>query len=318
MFLLRPVLFLALALLLSGAPAFGLDIELLPEATVSGELITLGEIARLSPAGPKAEGYGAISLFRSPLPGGESVIGRDAVERYLAQHGTDLATVSWSGAQSVRVLRPGVGIDQGRIREVLEEYLANNRSALPPADVRFKSISETKPFVLPAGSLEIEIIPDRPSLLDARRFTILYRVDGRLERNLSVRAELEAIAPVVVAARDLRRGQILTAADLLYADGDLAQLRDPVLDQRELVGTEMKRSLRQGSPVERSAVEIPPLVRRGELVTITASKGALTVTARGLAKQDGKMGEMIRVVNNSSDKEIFCKVLGPGLVGVEL
>jgi flagella basal body P-ring formation protein FlgA len=60
------------------------------------------------------------------------------------------------------------------------------------------------------------------------------------------------------------------------------------------------------------------MVKRGEMVTITASKGTLTVTARGLAQENGAEDDTIRVKNINSQKEIFCRVTAPSSVEVEL
>jgi flagella basal body P-ring formation protein FlgA len=67
----------------------------------------------------------------------------------------------------------------------------------------------------------------------------------------------------------------------------------------------------------RDSIEIPPLVKRGEAVTMTARKGGILVTARGTAQQDGIEGAQIKVRNSSSQKEILCRVRAPGQVEVE-
>ena len=65
-------------------------------------------------------------------------------------------------------------------------------------------------------------------------------------------------------------------------------------------------------------MEFPPLIKRGDIVSIVVRKGTLTVTAEGIARHDGKEGTWIKVRNTSSKKEILCKVKAPGLVEVEI
>ena len=64
-------------------------------------------------------------------------------------------------------------------------------------------------------------------------------------------------------------------------------------------------------------VDFPPLVKRGEIITIAAVNGGLKITATGIAKSNGQEGDTIRVKNSGSGKEILCKVIGPGLAAVE-
>jgi flagella basal body P-ring formation protein FlgA len=76
--------------------------------------------------------------------------------------------------------------------------------------------------------------------------------------------------------------------------------------------------VRHGYPFDRLAVELPPIIRRGELVTIFVRKGPLLVTAKGMARHDAIQGAMVKVLNRNSKKEILCRADGPGLVQVEL
>jgi flagella basal body P-ring formation protein FlgA len=146
---------------------------------------------------------------------------------------------------------------------------------------------------------------------------MIFRVDGRVEKNIAVRAELEALAPVVVSAGDLGRGAILSARDLSVVTMDLTELRNPCFDTKELVGKKLQQSIRLGDPIERTQVDFPPLIKRGEAVTINLRHGGLLLTAAGVAQKDGCEGDTIPVRNSSSRKEILCRVMESGQVQVE-
>jgi flagella basal body P-ring formation protein FlgA len=208
-------------------------------------------------------------------------------------------------------------VKPAQLRRFLQDYIEQHRSEMPPAKIRFKELHLPEPFAVPAGELTCEITPSDPQILPSRRFNLILRVDGRVVGNLAVRGTLEVLAEVAVAAGDLRRGAVIDAQDIRIAELDLNNLRSPCFDMDELVGKRLKRGLRAGEAFERASVVFPPLVKRGEPVTITASKGALTVTARGLAQQDGQEGDMIRVRNISSNKDILCRITGSESVAVE-
>ncbi|BCR06611.1 hypothetical protein DESUT3_36800 [Desulfuromonas versatilis] len=222
-----------------------------------------------------------------------------------------------AGLSPALALEPGSEVGPAQIEQILRDYLAANRERLPAAKIGIKSFQPPPPFTLPAGQLSHEVIPSDPGILASRRFTILFRVDGRVVQNLPVRAEIEALAPVVVAAHDLGRGIELADSDLRMVEMDLNGLRNPCIDPGELLGKRLKRPLRAGDPLDRTQVEFPPMIRRGEAVSIQVVSGALRITAAGEARQDGREGETIRVRNSSSRKEILCRVLAPGLAQVE-
>lgn len=204
-----------------------------------------------------------------------------------------------------------------QLRRFLEEYLEQHKHQLPDAEIRFKELRLPDPFSVPAGKLTCEINPSDPRILPSRRFNLILRVNGEVVENLAVSGTLEAMAEVAIAAGDLRRGALIEAGDIEMAERDLNQLRSPCFDAAELVGKRLKRSLRPGDAFERASIEFPPLVKRGEMVTMTARRGALVVTTRGLAQQNGLEGDMIRVRNTTSNKDILCRVTGPEAVSVE-
>jgi len=64
-------------------------------------------------------------------------------------------------------------------------------------------------------------------------------------------------------------------------------------------------------------VELPPMVKRNDRVSIVAESESLRITAVGEVKESGSRGERVKVVNLNSNKEIFARVLDSKTVRVE-
>lgn len=212
----------------------------------------------------------------------------------------------------------GTTIGPEAIQAYLDDFVRQQRDFLPHADIRCRTGALPEPFSLPPGRIEVEIVPATSRLLHSHRFTLIFRVDGEAVKNLAIRADIEAIAPVAVAAGDLRRGAVLTEQDVNLAELDLSDVRDPCFDPSELFGRKLRRTLRRGQPIALVDAVAPPLVKRGETVTIYVHKGTLLITARGEARENGAEGEFIKVRNVSSKKEILCRVTSSGQVEMEL
>lgn len=204
------------------------------------------------------------------------------------------------------------------VRGLLENYLAARAEVLPAARVGFKTIEPVRPFDLPAGVASCEITPTDPAIIGSRRFSLIFRVDGRVQANLALRTELEALAPVVVVAGDLPRGAVLSEKDLRLAERDISNLREPYREVAPLVGKGARRALKSGEVLQKGVLATLPVVRRGEAVTMTVRSGDLLLSASGAALENGGLGEMIRVRNSSSQKEVAGRVTGPGKVDVEM
>lgn len=311
------ILILLLISVVQAVSASALEVRFRPSAKASGEILLLGEVADILPPSDQARLLESQTLFRSPAPGEDGLYKAEDIRSYLQRSEPDLDDVTWSGAAEIRVSRAGITIDQGRITQIIEAYLKEKSAILPQAKFSFQMAGRVASFVLPQGELSYDVIPSSPSIVGSSRFTLIFRVDGRVVKNQSVRVQMQALAPLAVATTELRRGQVIQESDVQLAEMDLGQVREPCFDLDELIGKKARRTIRLGEAIERGYVEFPPLVKRGDLVTITASKGALAVTATGLAREDGKKGDTIKVRNTASQKDILCRVTAPGAVEVE-
>jgi flagella basal body P-ring formation protein FlgA len=66
-----------------------------------------------------------------------------------------------------------------------------------------------------------------------------------------------------------------------------------------------------------ASVEEPPAVRRGDVVSLVAEGSGLRVTTRGEVKEEGRPGQVVRVRNLSSEREILGRVVNGSTVRVE-
>jgi len=208
-------------------------------------------------------------------------------------------------------------IDQQEIRQVLEDFLAEKSDRLPQVELTMKSVVLPKAFKVPQGHVEHQVIPDKPDVIGSRRVTLLTRVDNRAVSNKSIRVQLEALADVVVAAANLRRGETLDELNTVLQKQDITRLKQPIFNLEDVYGKQLKRTVRLGQAINVNQVDFPPTIKRGERVEIHAQRGSLMLTTAGEARQDGLEGETIRVKNIGSQREVLCQILGPGLVKVE-
>ncbi len=313
------LLLLTLTLFLgTGATAFCAGINLVQNAEISNSVIRLGDIAGFelddSIAGPLA----AVPVCQAPEPGERLTLRSIDIKRNLVKTGKVPASLSWQGPGSVTVQRRGVEIGPDRVQSIIDDFLTGNRGILPRADVRFIPRGLPLPFFIPVGTLECQVIPSHPGILGSSRFSIIFKVDGTVVKNMSVRGRVEAVGEVIVAARPLRRGTILSAAHLGMAVVDISSEPDAAMDAAQLIGKELQKNVTAGSPLSLGIVESLPIVYRGQKVKIVLSTGNLLITATGLAHSDGRQEDMIRVQNLSSNKMLYCRVAAPGLVEVIL
>ena len=208
-------------------------------------------------------------------------------------------------------------INQQEIRQVLDDFLAEESDRLPQVELSFSSVTLPQAFKVSPGHIEHQVVPAKPGVIGSRRVTLLTRVDNQVVSNKSIRVGLKAMAEVVVASANLRRGETLDESNVVLQQQDISKLKQPIFKPAEVYGKQLKRSVRLGQPLALRQVDFPPMIKRGERVEIHVQRGTLVLTAVGEARQDGHSGETIRVMNSGSHREILCRVLAPGLVRVE-
>lgn len=309
---------LGLVLLLVATPGLALEIRLRQQVEVAGDMVRLGELGEILGAeGGLQQALEPLELFAAPEPGGERQLSAAEISQMFAQKAAGMPEVRWSGAKTLTLKRPGQQFGPAQIEALIAQFLQQHKAKLPKAQVRFRISQPPAPFILPAGKLSSEIIPSDPGLLKSRSMTLIFRVDGRLLKTLLVRGEMEAITAVVAAAADLERGSLLSATDLQLIERDLGGLRDPYRDPAELLGKKLKRPVRAGEILLPTMVDIPAVIKRGDVVSMQLRGAGFSLSAQGIARQDGLVGETILVRNSNSRRDISCQVTGPGQVNVE-
>lgn len=125
-------------------------------------------------------------------------------------------------------------------------------------------------------------------------------------------------APVVVAIRDLPRGQAIGAEDLKIKIEDTSHLLRGYFETiDEVAGETLKRTLRRNQVVTPSMLVVRKAVKRGDQVTILAGAGSIQVRMQGKAMKQGNPGELITVMNTKSKRKIEARVVAEGLVMVD-
>jgi len=316
-------IFLIMTLLILGlaVPCHALDIVFHSATTVSGPSVTLADIADFNNRSEQTEAANTLAdqtVATSPDAGEKIILDTHSIIHKLSQGVTDPDSIQWSGAKTVTVSRQGVTITPKIVQNIIDAFLTEHSKELSGVNCSFTPIDPPSAFIVPTGDLQWEVTPSNPSIIGSSRFSLIGRIDGQVIKNFSVRGTLKAMAPVVVATVNLRRDDMIIESQIRMESMDISPLRAPCLQKDQVIGKKVLRTIKAGTAIELANVEFPPVVKKGALVKILAQKNGIALTATGIAKTDGKEGQIIKVKNVSSEKEIFCRVTAPGLVEVQI
>ncbi len=308
---------LILLILCLPAQLRALEIHWRASAEIRGDQMTLGELAEVRADQATAEYLAKVGFGPAPLPGQDITIDSGDARQRLLDAYPQLLGADFTGADTIHIHRAGILIEAHQIETIVRskfEKLAQN-----DRNIRLNLIDVRPParLILPEGRLRTTVRPLGTDLMNCRSVAIDFSIDGHLERRITVPVTVQATARVVVARRNLPRGAVLTKEDLTLKERRIANLRAPVYRPALLVGKKLKRAVRRDQVLSTSMVTVPPVIKRGEPVTIALATGPVRIEARGIARSDGRPGETIPVTNIGSRKIVLCRVVGPGTVTVE-
>lgn len=209
-------------------------------------------------------------------------------------------------------------VPNARVKEAIADFVRQRTDGLG-METTLKRVGYQGDLTLPAGEVSFEVAaPNRWEGWGRANLALIVRVNDRVERNLSIPVEVEALADTVVVLRALERGDVIGPDDIAVQRRDISSLTGRVYRSAdEVVGKRTRVPVRANMPLKGDQLEKVPLVKSGQLVTILVENQAMRLTATGKARGNGAEGDIVMVQNLGSLKEVPARVLDAGTVQVD-
>jgi flagellar basal body P-ring formation protein FlgA len=288
-------------------------LHILPAAQVDRSGIFLHQLVQ-----PGAAVMPQIRLAEAPALNQSVVFTRAQLDSLMKEHAQALLPIHWAGAPQVRVTRRTRELHESELKEMLTRVLQETVGDRGELDLRL-----SRPWtavLVPDEPLSMKV-SDLPATGVSAHFLARIELFAGDERagSWQVVAQAKLWRDVPVAQKPLRRGQLLRDADIALERRDALTIRDALrmeaLDEPSL---EFVENISAGMPLLARSVRVRPLVRRGKMVEAHLQDGALNISLRVEALEDGWAGQLIRVRNLKSKREFYAKVQDEQTVQVSL
>jgi flagella basal body P-ring formation protein FlgA len=298
-------------------PEERIKVTLLPEVEVrTDQPVTVVDVATID--GPKARRLkiAQVVVTGAPLPGSKRSIESEYVKLKLGSAG--FGDVKVAGAARITLTGKCRRVGPKVLEDAAKDYAMG---LLPQGSLTYEIEVERSPREM--------VLPDDPSIeLKPRLFGPAIHVgvntiaidalaSGRAIRTTSAVLRIKSTAVVLVAADTIAQGQALTASNTRSELRDITRLKDPILaGAASDANWVARRTLQPGAVISASDVALPPDIRAGDQITLSVRCGAVAVRTSAQARQDGRIGDSIRVRSNVSDDEVRARITGPGAVEI--
>ena len=287
--------------------------QLLPELKVDGSGIFLNQLVVPTTsslvAHPPTVVLPHLRLAPAPSLGQTASFSRAQIIELAHDVFPELATTNWAGPAKIRVSRLTKPLDDSAMIQMLTATLQQEQ-VKDRGELELRLTHPLSPALIPDEGVTLKIT-DLPATGVAPTFIVrceLWNGDEHVsDWQLPLQARVWCEIPVATAR--LERGQLLKDAAVQMERRDILVARDALLNfPAEDENLELSEIVPAGMPVLNRSVRVRPVVQRGKIVDGVYQDGSLSISLKVETLEDGQPGQVIRLRNPKTKREIYGKV----------
>jgi flagella basal body P-ring formation protein FlgA len=292
-----------------------LKIYLPRQVNVNDKSLTLGRISIIQGSESLAARASEIPLGRLSVPGQKIVLERPMILSRLACSGIPASKVTLTGSDKIMVKQQNRTISSSDFVSLADSLLEKNMPG--KSACKWNPIREPKDFVVPAGSEDIKFSPSliQTGVKNQARVEIAVLSGSNKVGLRQVTFSLTYECRQAVTKLDIPAGGVFSPENIKI---ETIQSNDPeVADWKPPYGQVAKRPLPAGTVLAQNmleSIEPPVILKRNQNVVIRIERPGFLITAMGIAMQDGRAGEYIKIRNTDSQRIILARIKEDGTV----
>ncbi len=291
-----------------------ISIQFLDDIEISAETILLKDIAVIAGGGPDVEKLKTLEVGRSANFGLTRYLStRPIYTRHLAPL-EDKYTLKNYQEKRIRIKTTSREYARDSLKNLVEAFLKENFPRYEEIDFEFLHVP--KNIHLPSGPYKIRLkVSDTFQCHGRQSLEIIVKeINGR-RRVQNMAIYLRAFGKVLVAASKIRRKEKLTAENIRIEKRDITAVSGmPLRKPSDVLGQLAKQTIIPGRIITTRLVELDPVIKSGDEVTVISDNGPISISINGIARQDGQLGQIIQVKNLVSLKLVRGRVLEAGIL----
>ena len=319
-------------------------IELKPTAKVTGNVVTLGDVARVQDIDEAiVSRLNRVLLMPAPPAGRQARIDFEQIRTRLEAQGESLAQIDFSGSSQVLITSlaepapaaaevpvkkaeppvsrtPAAPVlsDQAiarledRVAKAISQSLAVQVPSLGRCTVQVE-LTEAQRTELALAGQTVRLIASggqRP-WVGKQPYSVQWTDGQKQSHRIDVVCGVQQWPVAVVARRSVARGEILRPDDLMLGQIAPDQTgRGHYRRVQDVAGQEAKQVVKEGEPILAEQVRAVAVVRRGDLVSVLSRQPGITVRIDAKAQEDGSIGETVQLVTMDGKQRLIGRVTG--------
>jgi flagella basal body P-ring formation protein FlgA len=288
-------------------------LQLAPAAQVTGKGVYFQQLVTSSEPLPD------LRLCDAPAIGATLELSRAKINELLAAAAPSWMTTNWTGADSVRIVRRSRTLTEADAVALLTAKLQRDFVK----DQGELELDFTQPWdapVVPDEPLSVKVL-ETPTAGVSPFFIVRFQLCTAAETvgTWEVSARAHVWRDVWVAHSDLVRGEVAGDADIIRDRRDVLSAHEPLADFAPGNSTlELAESVPANNMLFARDLKLRTVIHRGQVTDAVLQDGALSITMKVEALEDGAPGQIIHFRNPTSQRSLSGKVLDENTIEVSL
>jgi flagella basal body P-ring formation protein FlgA len=217
----------------------------------------------------------------------------------------------WTGVETTLV-------DKVRIKEFVTEYIHEQRNKNERTIVEFHG--RMPAIVAHSVDYSIRIATEMAPVMRGYVSIPVEIVSGkRVDARAVISVYCRTFDTVAVTAHQLQKHATFNPGDVVLKDIETTTLEDDVLrSMTDLSGMRTKRIVAANSVLRLALMERIPVLNHDDHVTITVRSKNAIVTANGIAREDGSIGDFILVQRAGSHQRLNAQIVDAHRVEIRI
>ena len=246
-----------------------------------------------------------VILGATPPVGESLTIDFDQASGFITKQGFNAESLGWTTGQTLVITRKTRLVEAHELLDQLTIALVNATRNLD-GDLHLEFLRQPSEIRIPDDTYEFALTRSQAYGIKSRfiiPFSIL--IDGEFVYQGSAALKAKIFKRVLLSSRRINRGEALNESDFYLAEQDTLTIKGaPLGIETSLVGLESKTTILKDQPILRRYTGKTTVVGRGDLVDAILTKGAISITMKVQILDKGAPGDIVRVRNPKSKKQL--------------
>lgn len=294
------------------------DIVLHDSRVTSEENVCLRNIATITGFDVRQDVLVAMNnmiVCKAPRPGYKREINRAYVVMKLKQYNFDLSNMKFIGSEYATIQRAERQISVDEQQVYLKHWLTQELG-LDASEFMVVCKNTLRDFSVSDGDITVKCVGEKKTFYQRSAGVVMeFYVDGVFEVRKTVNFSLQIAKDVVVTAKTIVKGDVVVASDVKMKKMFVASYDNDYCGDLELVvGSVAKKDIYEDTYVSKRDIVAVKAVTRGSAVACVIQDKNLAMVVTLYAAEDGYQGDVIRLINQSTNKTLQGLVVGAGKV----